>query len=837
MRAGRELDAGDVGYSLVTTRSLFEHRAVVVGAGRDELLAGLAEVVEGRPGVGVASGVAMPGGKTVFVFPGQGAQWLGMGRELCAGYPVFAAAFDAVVAELDRHLARPLREVVWGADAELLNTTEFAQPALFAVEVALYRLLESWGMRPGLVMGHSVGELSAAHVSGVLDLADAALLVVMRGRLMQALPGGGVMYAVQAGEQELRPLLGEQVSVAAVNGPGSVVLSGAREAVSVVVDRLAAQGRRVRRLAVSHAFHSVLMEPMLEQFRAVADEVYAGRPAIPVISNVTGQLVAEDYGSADYWVRHIREAVRFADSVCFAHSAGATRFVEVGPAGGLTSLIEESLAQVSVVAVPTLRKDRPEPFAVVGAVAQAFVRGAGVDWASVLAGCGGQRVGLPTYAFAHERFWLADRFGVGQQVCVGQVLADEAGPGAHEAAGAAVGQGFAARLQGLSDAEQQAAVQAMVCEHTAAVLGRDEAAQLDAGQAFSDAGLTSLSAVELRNRLKTLTGVTLSATTAFDYPTPTQLADHLLSHLHHQNPTGATPELDRVDALTDLFLQTCDAGRDDDGWQIVALAANGREWMTTPVPKREWKEVVLLAGGGSDVAVVCLPTLTVLSSPHAYLDVARAMAGRHSVHALSLPGFDPDDALPQDREVVLEGAAQAILHAVGDHPHLVLAGYSSGGVLAHALGSYLAERHQRTPLGVALIDTYLPSQIVNADNPDQVGVNETGALFSRRVTSMARELDQLNATRLTAAASYAALFGTWEPVVSAVPLLNMIAMDETAACERVRAERINRWRVATAEASYSVVEVPGDHFDMITTSSDATTTALHGWISGLIRAG
>ncbi|WP_373195853.1 type I polyketide synthase, partial [Mycobacterium marinum] len=366
VRAGRELDAGDVGYSLVTTRSLFEHRAVVVGAGRDELLAGLAEVVEGRPGVGVASGVAMPGGKTVFVFPGQGAQWLGMGRELCAGYPVFAAAFDAVVAELDRHLARPLREVVWGADAELLNTTEFAQPALFAVEVALYRLLESWGMRPGLVMGHSVGELSAAHVSGVLDLADAALLVVMRGRLMQALPGGGVMYAVQAGEQELRPLLGEQVSVAAVNGPGSVVLSGAREAVSVVVDRLAAQGRRVRRLAVSHAFHSVLMEPMLEQFRAVADEVYAGRPAIPVISNVTGQLVAEDYGSADYWVRHIREAVRFADSVCFAHSAGATRFVEVGPAGGLTSLIEESLAQVSVVAVPTLRKDRPEPFAVVG---------------------------------------------------------------------------------------------------------------------------------------------------------------------------------------------------------------------------------------------------------------------------------------------------------------------------------------------------------------------------------------------------------------------------------------------------------------------------------------
>ncbi|MGH3543136.1 MAG: acyltransferase domain-containing protein, partial [Mycobacterium sp.] len=356
-------------------------------------------------GGSVLRGNAAAAGKTVFVFPGQGSQWLGMGMGLHAAYPVFAEAFNTVVGELDRHLLRPLREVMWGHDENLLNTTEFAQPALFAIEVALFRLLESWGVRPDFVMGHSVGELTAAHVAGVLSLENAAVLVVARGRLMQALPAGGAMMAVQATEDEVRPLLGDDVGIAAVNAPASVVISGAENAVTAIADRLHDQGRRVHKLAVSHAFHSPLMEPMIAEFRTVAGELTLGEPGIPIISNVTGQLAAGDFASADYWTHHVRKAVRFADSVRFANSAGASRFVEVGPGGGLTASIDEALSDVDILSVPMLRKDRPEPVSLMNAVAQAFVSGVQVDWRAVLPDAG--FVELPTYAFERRRFWLS----------------------------------------------------------------------------------------------------------------------------------------------------------------------------------------------------------------------------------------------------------------------------------------------------------------------------------------------------------------------------------------------------------------------------------------------
>ncbi|ORU99073.1 polyketide synthase [Mycobacterium bohemicum] len=404
LKAHPELGAADVGWTLAG-RSAFEHRAVVVGADRDQLLAGLDELAGGDVGSGIR-GTATPAGKTVFVFPGQGSQWLGMGMGLHAGYPVFAEAFNTVVAELDRHLLRPLREVMWGHDENLLSATEFAQPALFAVEVALFRLLESWGVRPDFVMGHSVGELSAAHVAGVLSLENAAVLVAARGRFMQALPPGGAMFAVQATEEEVRPLLSEQVGLAAVNGPESVVVSGAEGAAAAVAERLRAQGRRVHRLAVSHAFHSPLMDPMIDEFGTVASGLAVGQPAIPIVSNLTGGPAGDDFASPAYWKRHIREAVRFADSIRFAHSAGATRFFEVGPASGLTASIEELLADAPVTTVSALRRDRPEPEALTDAVARGFVTGMPVNWRGALGTA--DLVELPTYAFERRRFWLSN---------------------------------------------------------------------------------------------------------------------------------------------------------------------------------------------------------------------------------------------------------------------------------------------------------------------------------------------------------------------------------------------------------------------------------------------
>jgi mycoketide-CoA synthase len=421
LRAHGELDVADVAWTLAG-RSNFEHRAVIAGADRDQLLVGLDELAATGDGASVIRGSAIPGGKTVFVFPGQGSQMLGMGRGLHAGYPVFAEAFNTVVVELDRHLLRPLREVMWGNDEELLNATEFAQPALFAAEVALFRLLESWGVRPDFVLGHSIGELTAAHVAGVLSLENAAVLVAARGRFMQALPAGGAMIAVQATEQEVRPLLVPEVGIAAVNGPGSVVISGAEDKVAAIADRFRADGRRVHQLAVSHAFHSPLMDPMIDEFGTVAAGLAIGKPTIPIVSNVTGQLAGDDFATAAYWKRHVREAVRFADSVRFVYSAGGTRFLEVGPSSGLTASIEESLptdGQVPVITMSALRKDRPEPESLTTAIAQGFVAGMDVDWRGAI-GQGGL-VELPTYAFERRRFWLsgdgvvADAAGLGLQ--------------------------------------------------------------------------------------------------------------------------------------------------------------------------------------------------------------------------------------------------------------------------------------------------------------------------------------------------------------------------------------------------------------------------------------
>ncbi|AWN25829.1 type I polyketide synthase [Streptomyces sp. NEAU-S7GS2] len=403
----------DLGRTLATTRAQLEHRAVLLAADRTEFTRGLDALATGASGPGVCQGQA--GSAPVAVlFTGQGAQRLGMGRELYAAYPVFARAWDEICAELDVHLPGPLRAVVWAEpdspEAALLDGTLYAQSALFALEAALFRLLESWGLRPDFLLGHSLGEVTAAYVAGVWSLPDAAALVAARGRLMQELPAGGAMVSVRATEEEVTAALGAfegRVGIAAVNGPASVVLSGDEDAVTEIAAALAARGHKTQRLRVSHAFHSPRMEPMLDAFRWVTRVMSYAPPKIPVVSNLTGRIATgEELCSPDYWVDHVRGAVRFADGVRALADHGVGTFLELGPDAVLSAMAPDCVpGEDRPVFLPALRRDRAEPREVTAALSRAWAHGADVNWAAYYGGSG-HPVELPTYAFQRRRFWL-----------------------------------------------------------------------------------------------------------------------------------------------------------------------------------------------------------------------------------------------------------------------------------------------------------------------------------------------------------------------------------------------------------------------------------------------
>ncbi len=471
-----EAETADVALSL-TARAALEERAVVLSEDRGQLVEGLTALAEGGAAANVLRGTSIEG-RTAFLFTGQGAQRIGMGRDLHNAFPVFAAAFEEVCTQLDPYLECPLREVVFDGEGSELDQTALAQPALFALEVALYRLLAEWGVRPDFLIGHSIGELAAAHVAGVFSLQDACKLVAARGRLMGALPDGGAMAAIAAPEAELIESLAtidgwqERIALAAVNAPGATVVSGDEQAVSELVSTWRERGARTKRLRVSHAFHSPRMGGMLDEFRRVAETVAYEPPRIPLISNLTGGLAAtEELCTAAYWVRHVREPVRFADGVRWLLDEGVQSFLELGPDGTLSAMVGECVegermagetangkpgvgepaedertgGEQRIVAAPTLRPGQPEPRSLLAGVAALWVRGVGVEWARALDGTPARRVALPSYAFQRERYWL-EHEAAADAVAIGQVAIDHPLLGAAVAPADGEGWRFTGRL-------------------------------------------------------------------------------------------------------------------------------------------------------------------------------------------------------------------------------------------------------------------------------------------------------------------------------------------------------------------------------------------------------
>ncbi|MEV7091762.1 type I polyketide synthase [Amycolatopsis sp. NPDC051045] len=547
----------DAAYALATTRAQLDHRAVVLASDREQLRSDLAAF-----GPGVVTGTPVDG-KLAVLFTGQGSQWAGMGRELAETYPVFRDAFEAACAAVDTHLGeRPLREVVFD-DSALLDQTMYTQGALFAVETALFRLFESWGVRPDLLAGHSIGELTAAHVSGVLELAEAGELVAARGRLMQVLPGGGAMVAVQATEDEVAPLLDGTVCVAAINGPDSVVLSGAEDAVLAIAGDLAGRGRKTRRLAVSHAFHSPLMEPMLDDFRAVAERLTYRPGALPVVSTLTGELAALD--SPGYWVDQVRNAVRFSDAVTALSGQGAATYLELGPGGALAAMALGTLGGPEQSCVATLRKNGAEVPDVLTALAELHVRGVAVDWTTVLDEPA-TAVGtvLPTYVFQHQRFWVDADDTVGVSVTPPPAEPNVGRP-AHD-------------------------VLDLVRESAAMVLGHREVDAFDLDRSFKDLGFDSLSAVKLRNRLRDFTGVELPSTLVFDYPNPAVLAAHLQAELRGERPQAPATATRSVsdEPIAIVGMSTRLPGGADSPEELWNLVAEGRDAVSGFPVDRGW---------------------------------------------------------------------------------------------------------------------------------------------------------------------------------------------------------------------------------------------------------
>ncbi|WP_433113211.1 thioester reductase domain-containing protein [Micromonospora sp. CA-246542] len=413
LRGPHAVSLGDACYTMHVGRAVQTHGLAVTAADTDELADVLSAYAQGRHprGLTVAALPRRRDRKVAWLFTGQGAQYPGMARGLL-GNAAFRAAFEEAAALFDTELPRRLADVLWADGPTPLDDTRYTQPALFAVEYALAQMWLSWGLRPSAVAGHSVGELVAACVAGVLDLPAAATLVAARARLMSELPAGGAMAAAGCAEEVAVAAIdgyADTVAVAAVNGPGDVTISGHAAHLATVLERLATDGVRTRRLAVSHAFHSPLIRPMLEPFRSVLAGLSFRPPRIPLASNVTGRLLGEDDLGPDYWLRHAAGAVRFRDGVRALHDAGVRTFVELGPAPVLTALAARSLADEPDCAfVPTLRRGGEDLREVLGAVGSVSLRGARPDWRAFHEGEDVRAVPLPSTPWRGAHYWFRE---------------------------------------------------------------------------------------------------------------------------------------------------------------------------------------------------------------------------------------------------------------------------------------------------------------------------------------------------------------------------------------------------------------------------------------------
>jgi acyl transferase domain-containing protein/thioesterase domain-containing protein len=820
--AGPGCRPADLARSLVATRPQLELRAAVAGSDREELLEGLAAVAAGREAENayVAPAPAGAGAAPVFLFPGQGSQWRGMALELLASSPTFARAIDECEQALEPHLewslGALLRREPGAADLERIDVV---QPALFAMSVALAALWREAGVEPAAVVGHSQGEIAAVHVAGGLSLDDAARLIALRSRVLVQGTGEGGMALVAASPERLDervPGWQDLVSLAGINSPGLIVLSGPSEGLDEALRRCEEAGVWTRRIrAAAGAGHSPAVERGRDQLLAAAAGIEPRPGQIPFHSSVTaGQLDTAGL-DAGYWYRNAREPVLFGPAVAALLAAGHRRFVEVSPNPILMVPLHEAFAHelgdaaAEATFTGTLRHRQGGPRGFALALGTAWAGGVEVGLDAALPPSG-RRVGLPTYPFQRKDYWLASAPLPGSEPGGGPEPPDP-GNGEEES--------FAIRLAAVPEETRADAAVEFVLRQLAAALGYESHSGFDPQRPFLELGFDSLTALQYRNRLNRATGLDLAISVALDYPTPAALAGYLLSRVQ----AAGSPRGEADGRTLEPFLRNAlELGRSEECADLLVRLAGFRPSFAAPGDAPALPAPVRLAEGPARPSLVCVPSVMPGGGPHEYAKLLGALPEARDAVSLGWPGFAAMEPVPAEAEVAIELQAAAV-ERFADGP-VVLLGHSSGGAFAHAIAAAL-ERRGRPVAGVVLIDSYHPGQTAFEDASDGESRSIGLAVFTGLLA--AGQPGAATDARLTAAMSYLRLLGEVEIEPLAAPVL-LARAAEPLAPQPPLSEWRPRW-----EVPHDVVETPGNHLTMMDAHAGSTAEAISGWLAGV----
>ncbi|WUV20299.1 alpha/beta fold hydrolase [Streptomyces sp. NBC_01485] len=840
LEADPALSPLDTAWTLATGRSTFTHRTTHIG-NRQQLLTSLREFATGETTPNTVQGTATNTGRTVFVFPGQGSQWVGMALELIDSTPVFAKSMTECAEALAEFTDWSLHDAL--ADPEALQRVDVVQPATWAVMISLAALWRSYGIQPHAVIGHSQGEIAAAHVAGALTLHDAARIVALRSQtIARNLAGNGGMTSLAVPAAEAEALIARwdgRIEIAATNSPTSTVVAGQPTALDELLTVCEESGVRARRIPVDYASHTTHVEEIEHELTDQLLDVWSNPVEIPWFSTVDGEWLDGTEADAAYWYRNLRQPVGFHQAVQALAEAGYGTFVEVSPHPVLAMSIEDTVG--TPAALSTLRRDDGALPRFWTSLAEAWVRGMPVDWTRAFEGTGAGRVELPTYAFQRRPYWIDVPVDAAAAVAATRPVPGAVQDGVVDASDGGPGR----RFSGLPPAELLGAVRELVRAETARALGYESAGEGSEGRegelaldrGFFELGITSVTSMDLRNRLSAATGLALPTAFVLDHPQPDALIDRLHTLLvsagdgYGDGDAGAAANGERVAGPVEtLFRQAFAAGVNLAGNDIIMAASQVRRVFTADQVDAVLPAPVRLARGADDAdgndgqagddgpVLLCLPAVVATGGPQQYARLADGFRGRREVTVLPQPGFLPGELMPADLDTLVRLQAAAVPRAAGGRP-AVLVGHSAGGAIAHAVAAEL-ERQGAPVAGLVLLDVPWP-----LDAPEERSADAMlGVVFEREEWLGALIMDD---HRLTAMGGYHRLLAAWRPTpLERTPTLLVRATEPMVMADGDEVMLKVVWRL-----EHSVREVAGNHFTIVEQHAEATVSAMEEWLT------